>query len=259
MNIMVFDTETTNLEKPFCYNIGYVIYNTDTPEIILKKDYVVEQVWHNPMLFSTAYYAEKRQIYVARMRARQTILDKFGYITQAMYRDIKEYNIQHAFAYNSEFDERVFTFNCEWFKCINPLETVQIHDIRGYVHKKIAFSSEYQQFCEENNLFTESGNYSTTAEDVYRYLIDNMNFDEEHTALADSIIELEILSTCIEWGCEWGADYKVYRTVPKNTIKEFMVIDAEGQEHKFPYSSKRKIPNIDGIKLTLKQIEGAVT
>ena len=24
MNIMVFDTETTNLEKPFCYNIGYV-------------------------------------------------------------------------------------------------------------------------------------------------------------------------------------------------------------------------------------------
>ena len=29
MNIMVFDTETVSVNKPFCYNIGYVIYNTD--------------------------------------------------------------------------------------------------------------------------------------------------------------------------------------------------------------------------------------
>ena len=54
MNILIFDTETTSLEKPFCYNIGYTIFNTDAAEIELKKDYVVEQVWHNPMLFTTA-------------------------------------------------------------------------------------------------------------------------------------------------------------------------------------------------------------
>ena len=44
MNIIVFDTETVNLEKPFVYNIGYVIYNTDTAEILATKDFVVEQV-----------------------------------------------------------------------------------------------------------------------------------------------------------------------------------------------------------------------
>ena len=44
MNILVFDTETAgSLNKPFCYNIGYVIANTDTKEILLKKDFVVEQ------------------------------------------------------------------------------------------------------------------------------------------------------------------------------------------------------------------------
>ena len=93
MNIMVFDTETTNLEKPFAYNIGYVVYNTDTAEVICKKDYVVEQVWHNPMLFITAYYASKRELYVNRLKGRRCVLDKFGYITQTMYRDIKQYEI----------------------------------------------------------------------------------------------------------------------------------------------------------------------
>ena len=44
LNILVFDTETANLEKPFCYNVGYVIYNTDEQKIVLARDYVVEQV-----------------------------------------------------------------------------------------------------------------------------------------------------------------------------------------------------------------------
>jgi hypothetical protein len=79
MNIMVFDTETTNLEKPFCYNIGYVIFDTERREIVAKRDFVVEQVWHNSMLFTTAYYADKREIYVGRMKARKCIMDKFGY------------------------------------------------------------------------------------------------------------------------------------------------------------------------------------
>ena len=258
MNIMVFDTETVNLEKPFCYNIGYVIYNTETGESIIKKDYVVEQVWHNPMLFTTAYYADKRELYVNRMRARQATLDKFGYITQAMYRDIREHEVQHAFAYNSDFDERVFTFNCDWFKCINPFDSVQIHDIRGHVHRKIAFTSSYQQFCDDHGYYTESGNYSTTAEDVYRYIVGDTDFIEEHTALADSEIELEILLHCVDLGAELTTDYKVYRTIPKTQLKDFLVIDSEGTTHSFQYTTKRKIPHVDGVRLTIKRDEETV-
>ena len=91
MNIMIFDTETTSLEKPFCYNIGYVIVDTETTEEIKKCDFVVEQVWHNPMLFTTAYYSNKRELYVKSMRQRKTKMDKFGYICQQMIRDIKNY------------------------------------------------------------------------------------------------------------------------------------------------------------------------
>ena len=253
MNILVFDTETVNLEKPFCYNIGYVIFNTDAREIVVKKDYIVEQVWHNPMLFTTAYYADKRELYVARMRCRQCVMDKFGYITQAMYRDIKEYGVEHAFAYNSSFDEKVFAYNCDWFKCINPLENVQVHDIRGQVHKKIAFTDSYQLYCDEHELYTDSGNYSTTAEAVYRYITDNNEFIEEHTALADALIELEILCYCVNLGCEYETDYKVYRSIAKNELKELEIVDADGNSHKFPYTSKRKLHDGDGFRLTIKQ------
>lgn len=253
MNIMVFDTETINLEKPFVYNIGYVIYNTDTAEILVTKDYVVEQVWHNPMLFVTAYYANKKDIYISRMRQRSCVMDKFGYITRAMYRDIKEYEVQHAFAYNSPFDVRVFNWNCDWFKCINPLDTVQVHDIRGQVHKKIAFTKAYQDFCDEHGLYSDSGNYSTSAETAYKFVTKTNDFVEEHTALADSLIELEILVACVDGSEDWIADYTVYNSIARTQMREFEVVDSDGVSHKFPYTHKRKISGIDGVKLTIKE------
>lgn len=256
MNIVVFDTETVNLDKPFCYNVGYAIYNTDTDEIIVKRDFVIEQVWHNPMLFITAYYADKREIYVNRLRGRRCVMDKFGYVMRTMYRDLTDNAVQHGFAYNSPFDVKVFEFNCDWFKCINPLDTIQVHDIRGYVNEKIALTDCYKAYCEAHSLFTESGNYSTTAEAVYRFVKNDEEFVEEHTALADTLIELEILNHCVGLGCEYGMDYKVSRTIPRIVQKEFEVIDHNGTSHKFPYTAKRKISKGDGVRLTLDRQEG---
>ena len=76
MRIAVFDTETTSLEKPFCYNIGYVIYDTETGERLIKHDFVAEQIWHNRELFTTAYYAEKRDEYISRMRGKTCEMKK---------------------------------------------------------------------------------------------------------------------------------------------------------------------------------------
>lgn len=222
MNIMIFDTETTSLEKPFCYNVGYIIYNTDNGEPIEMKDFVCEQVWHNPMLFSTAYYADKREIYVKSMRARKTTMNKFGYICQEMIRDIKKYNVTSAYAYNSSFDEKVFNFNCDWFKCNNPFDNVPIYDIRGYAHHFIC-DDEFKKWCEEYERFSDSGNYSTTAETLYQYISGNTEFIEEHTALSDSIIECIILKTAIFNGAEIETDYKAFRSIVRPQKKTFTV------------------------------------
>ena len=222
MNIVIFDTETTSLDKPFCYNIGYMIVNAETGEIALARDFVCEQVWHNPMLFTTAYYANKRDIYIKAMRQRITKMDKFGYICQQMIRDFKNYEVHSAYAYNSSFDEKVFDFNCEWFKCNNPFDNIPIYDIRGYAHHFIC-DDKFKNWCEDNERFSESGNYSTTAETLYQYVSDNIDFVEDHTALSDSIIECRILQYAIFKGAEIGTEYKAFRSIPRKTIKTFTV------------------------------------
>lgn len=249
MNIVVFDTETVSLEKPFCYNIGYTIVNTESGESLVKRDYVVEQVWHNPMLFITAYYADKRDNYVKAMRSRKTIMAKYGYICQKMIRDFITYNVEGAYAFNSPFDDKVFTYNSEWFKCNNPFDNMPIFDIRGYVHHFMV-DGKFKEFCEEFGYLTDSGNYSTTAETMYRYLTGNTEFIEDHTALSDSEIEAEILLECFKRGAKVNTNYEVKRSIKREIEKTLTVNTTNGEKFSFPYKSIRI--NKDKTEINLK-------
>lgn len=247
MNIVIFDTETTSLDKPFCYNIGYSIRN-ERNEIIIEKDFVVEQVWHNLPLFTSAYYAEKRSIYVSRMKAKKTILNKYGYICQEMIRDFKRYNVEIAFAYNSSFDEKVFAFNCDWFKCSNPFDTIPVKDIRAFAHEYIV-NKDYMHFCEINEYFTETGNYSSTAETVYKYISGNNDFEEEHTALADSQIEADILYTCVLNGANLLDEHSAKRSIARKVNRTLHIQTAEQIDYYFDYNSIRINKERTEIKL----------
>lgn len=237
MNILIFDTETTSLDKPFCYNIGYVVKDTSNWEVLVERDFVVEQVWHNLPLFQSAYYASKRPLYVERMRSRKTTLDKFGYICAQMRRDIKTYNVEGAYAFNSDFDERVFEFNCDWFKVINPFENLPIFDIRGYAHQFLV-NDHYKWWCDKHNAFTETGNYSTTAETLYRYMFDE-EFVEEHTALSDSKIESDILRNCVMFGAKLNTAYETFRSIVRDTKKHLVITLPDNNRIETKYKSMR--------------------
>lgn len=228
--VMVFDTETTTAKDPkkFCYNVGYVIFDTDTRAIVCKKEYIVEQAWHNLPLFATSYYADKRPLYVAAMRGKRATLDKWGYIMRDMKRDMREHKVEYAYAYNSPFDDEVFAFNCDWYKTNNPLDTVPVLDIRGPVSEFITNTADYRDFCETYQCFTDSGNYSGNAETVYQYITQDSEFTEAHTALADSEIEMEILTTCLDLGAEIGKEYKVTSQIHRYPI-EPLTIKVDGE------------------------------
>lgn len=247
MKIIVFDTETVDVEHAFCYNVGYCIIDTESKETLLKRDYVVEQVWENKMLFSTSYYANKKSLYISALRGRRASIKHWGHIQQRMIKDIETYEIEYAYAFNSPFDIRVFDFNSEWFKSSNALDYVKTIDIRTLINA-LLFSEEYQAFCEENNLLTESGNYSGNAESLTKFIRQDKEFVEEHTALSDSLIEAEIILYMIDkYGVDITQEGKVYAIVPRETERE-MVIVHNGVEHKFTYLKKLTRNGITTLK-----------
>jgi hypothetical protein len=62
-----------------------------------------------------------------------------------------------------------------------------------------AFSGDenYREFCVCNNYVTKRNENRYTAEIIYRFLTGNNDFEEEHTGLADCMIEKEILRYCL--------------------------------------------------------------
>lgn len=228
--VIVLDTETVDINTCFCYDLSYLIMRKEDGVTVDFKTYVVEQVWHNLPLFESAYYKEKRPKYVQMMRRHDMVMNKWGYIMQELARDIKKYNVTGVYAYNSDFDDKVVAFNCDWFHCINPLETVPVYDIWGYTSECITCTEAYQDFCEANERFTDAGNFKSSAEVVYQWVTNNPEFVEEHMGLFDAEIEAEILYWCIaEGGLKWDTEYAVKRIVDRN-VPHPLSIKIDGAE-----------------------------
>lgn len=220
---LILDTETTSLDKPFCYDCSWVIMQKTDGKLIDFKANVVEQVWHNLPLFESAYYKEKRQKYVQMMRKHDAIMDKWGYIMRKLKQDIIKYEIEEVYAYNSDFDDKVIAYNCDWFKCNNPLETIAVYDIWGYASEFITGMADYQRFCEAYERFTDTGNYKGSAEVVHQFLLNDPDFIEEHMGLFDSEIEASILFECVSRGAEWGKNYKVNKVLARPVLHPFTI------------------------------------
>ena len=111
-------------------------------------------------------------------------------------KEISKYKISKMYAYNITFDKnalkRLFG---ERFNNLN-LEYRDI--ISGILYTKL-LTKKYINYCKENNYITEKGNVQYKAEIVYKYLTGNVNFQEEHTGLADVLIEYEILLTALNY------------------------------------------------------------
>ena len=82
-------------------------------------------------------------------------------------------------------------------------------DILFAFYDTIGQYEKYKKFCVENGYYTAKGNCQLTAEICYRFVSNDTSFIEEHTALADSEIEVEILRAC------WATHRKFTRNAHK--------------------------------------------
>ena len=54
-------------------------------------------------------------------------------------------------------------------------------------------TKKYVKYCLKNRYLTKANNLQTTAEIVYRYLFNNVNYIERHLGLQDALDEYQIL------------------------------------------------------------------
>ena len=66
--------------------------------------------------------------------------------------------------------------------------------------EKINLEEVVTELLKCNNVYfrNDKGNLTTSAERMFAYLSQDMKFEEEHTGLADALIETQILARCFK-------------------------------------------------------------
>ena len=245
MNIMILDTETIGLEKRYMYDFGYIIASQQengTFKPIKKRQFIVDQVYNNKMLFETAYYHKKRPLYISLLRGRKAKLKKIGHAFRTMRADIENYEIEHVLAYNMPFDKGVFKFNSNVFNLINPIEHLPHLDIMNFATETIHQDNHYQDFCETYGYITEANNIQTNAEITFKFISGLHDFEESHTSLQDCEIELDILNYSILKGARLDKEYK-RKYIKARTKQDLKIIvkDKDKQETEYVFTYQKKI------------------
>lgn len=200
---LIVDTETANsVEEPLPYDIGYAICDR-TGHIYMERSFVVAEIFLDMQdVMKSAYYAEKIPKYWEDIKNGKRIVKSIYNIRKQIIEDMKTYNVKYVGAYNMGFDKRAlnnlvryttksfvrwfFPYGTKYI-CIWHLACQTLLNTRTYI-----------DFAKRNGLVSEKDNILTSAESAFRFLTNNITFDESHTGLEDVKIEIEIMKKCFD-------------------------------------------------------------
>lgn len=246
------------IAKPLIYDLGWQVIDR-RGKVHRKKSYLISEIFSVPAVFNTAYYANKRPIYVNRLQKGETTLTDWKTAINDLLEDMEQ--VESVGAYNSMFDfkkaipfteayiENLYSENFyEWEKFQNKLcdkivrneethnknfnkdffffqnKSYPLFDIWGLSCKHILDNDEYRSYCMRNLFITESGKYyKTSAEVCYKFFIGDDNFIESHTAIEDAEIESEIFTEILRRTknkFEMGIIYFPFRIIGRIEQKE---------------------------------------
>jgi DNA polymerase III epsilon subunit-like protein len=203
MKILMLDTETTNdIECPICYDIGFSVVDLDNGEVIERHSYVVADVFCDKELMSSAYFIDKVPQYWADIKDGKRMLRRWYTIKHIVADVIAQYGIDTVVAHNAKFDytstattQRYLT-SSKW-RYFFPYGTKFLCTLK-MARQVFGKDNEYIAFCEEHDFLTTYKKPKLTAEVIYRFLTNDIDFVESHTGLEDVEIETIILLECIK-------------------------------------------------------------
>ena len=200
MKYLVIDTETTNsIDDPIAYDVGFAVIDKEG-KVYEAHSYVVADVFLDKELMKSAYFADKIPQYWEDIKSGKRKLRKFKTIKSILADVCLQYDIKIVMAHNARFDYRSLNLTQRFltsskYRYFFPYGT-EIWDTLKMA-RQVFKNEEYDTFCYENNFLTKRGCKKYTAEILYKFLTNDLNFEEEHTGLEDVMIEKEIFKYCI--------------------------------------------------------------
>lgn len=224
------------IAKPLVYDIGWVISDR-AGSVIKTVNYLVQETFFVPNVFNTAYYCNKRPIYMDLLAKGKILSANWNDIIDVLIADLEMCDLTTA--YNACFDfKKAIPFTERYIKHLyradyNEWEKEQrkkcekiikgkdnsnnpdylkpyfelrgkqypIADLWGVACERLINIDKYRNYCLENGLLTASATYfKTSAETSFQYLMKDYDFVEDHTALSDALIEMAILTKALKKG-----------------------------------------------------------
>ena len=199
---IILDNETANdIDCPLVYDFGFSVID-ETGKAYASYSFVNADIFCDDEIMATAYFADKIPQYWEDIKSGKRVLKSFRSIERIFRRVCREWDVDTFVAHNARFDymalqttKRYITTSKERFffpygsKFVDTLKLSR----EVFDHDEI-----YRNFCVTNGYVTNRGQNRYTAEVIYRFLTDDNNFEEEHTGLADCMIEKEIFRHCLE-------------------------------------------------------------
>lgn len=199
---IVLDTETTNsLDDPIVYDLGWAVVDC-SGKVYQTYSFVVADVFLDAELMASAYFADKIPTYWEQIKNGSRILARFNNIRKIFADCAKAYGVTKFFAHNMRFDYRSLNLTQRFltsskYRYFFPYGA-EICDTLKMSRQVLKENVDYDNFCYNNAFLTKNGRKRFTAEILYRFLTNDLQFVENHTGLEDVLIEKEILAYCLQ-------------------------------------------------------------
>lgn len=199
--IGVVDVETAGgFGNPQVYDIGFAITNKQG-DIFETKSLIIKEVFENQELMEGAYYYNKMPLYKEKLKNGTAKLISFKNAREEILALMREYRVSQISAYNLLFDMNALTNTSKSLEVskkflTSEFKNIELVDIWTFACNNLYTNKKFQKMAMQNGWYSEAGNLRTSAEIGYRYITNQKDFIEEHTGLADVLIEVEILAKC---------------------------------------------------------------
>lgn len=203
---ILLDTETVSKQgETLVYDLAWLVIDNNG-NVIEERNFIIDEVYSDfPALFDSQFITYGKYLWYSDALAHGMLESVSAFdALNALYLSMCEYNVSFVTAYNVPFDLRAINETCKQFEVLNPLDvyerltgvSLDIMDLWRFAKSHIV-TKPYKQFCADNGFLTDKHKKAkTSAEIVYRWISNDVDFVEDHTALSDCLIEVEIYIKC---------------------------------------------------------------